>query len=107
MVIRVNLRNTKYFAAFPAVILAIGQKPPATNAHSLNLLSSMFNDVLVQCSVHHLNQPRGLIPPPDRGAPDRRSGAASRARQRLMHSQKFTAVKPEMAHTREEQLFKL
>ncbi len=85
MIIRVTSLNAKYFAALPAVILAIGQKPPATNAQPPYLLSSMFNDVLVQRSAHHLNQPRSLIPPPpDRGAPDCRTGAASRARQRLM-----------------------
>jgi hypothetical protein len=85
MVIRVNHLNAKYFAALPAVILAMGQKPPAINVYSLYLLSSMFNDVLVQRSVNHLNQPRSLIPPPpDRGAPDCRTGAASRARQRRL-----------------------
>jgi hypothetical protein len=74
--------NTKYFLALTAMVLATGLSPPLTNAQAPQLvLTSMFNEVLVQ---RYPKSPSLQIdavppPPPERGAPGGRRGGASRA----------------------------
>ncbi len=68
--------NSKYFALLTIIILDTGLRQPALSAQASQLvLTSTSNDVFVQRTVIALEPP----PPPDRGAPSGREGAASRA----------------------------
>ena len=75
--------NIKYFAALTAIVLATGFSQPLTQAQDPQVvLTSMFNDVLVQRSLLNPSLSRNSdSPPPDNGAPSDRTGAGTRTAQ--------------------------
>jgi hypothetical protein len=75
--------NVKYFAALTAIVLATELSQPLTHAQASQVvLTSMFNDVLVQRSPLNPSLSRNLdSPPPIDGRPDDRTGAGTRAAQ--------------------------
>jgi hypothetical protein len=74
--------NAKYFAALTAIVLATGLSLPATHAQASQVvLTSMFNDVLVQPSLKSpsLSKDTAPPPPPVDGRPDERTPAGTRS----------------------------
>jgi len=73
--------NAKYFAALTAIVLATGLSLPVTHAQASQVvLTSMFNDVLVQDSPKSLSLSKETAPPPPpvNGAPRDLTGAGTR-----------------------------
>jgi hypothetical protein len=78
--------NVKYFAALTAIVLATELSQPLTHAQaSQAVLTSMFNDVLVQRSPLNPSLSRNSdSPPPDNGAPSDRTGGGTLAVQQTV-----------------------
>jgi len=75
--------NAKYFAALTPIVLATGLNQPLTHPQTHELvLTSVFNALFVQRFPLNSSLFVNLVtPPPERGAPSGRRGAAGRAAQ--------------------------
>jgi hypothetical protein len=74
--------NSKYSIVLTAIVLATGLSLPVTHAQASQfVLTSMFNDVLVQPSPLSLSLSKDSAPPPPPvdGRPDERTPAGTRA----------------------------
>jgi hypothetical protein len=74
--------NAKYFAALIAIVLTTGLSLPMAHAQASQIvLTSMFNDVLVQPSPlsPSLSKDSAPPPPPVDGRPDERTPAGTRS----------------------------
>ncbi len=74
--------NSKYSIVLTAIVLATGLSLPVTHAQASQVvLTSMFNDVLVQPSPLSLSLSKDSAPPPPPvdGRPDDRTPAGTRA----------------------------
>jgi hypothetical protein len=74
--------NAKYFATLTAIVLTTGLSLPVTHAQACQIvLTSMFNDVLVQPSLKSpsLSKDTAPPPPPVDGRPDERTPAGTRS----------------------------